>query len=157
MNLHFEPITSENRATALNLKIAGSQHGFIESVEQCLSEADRCKRWHPVGIYDGDTMVGFAMYGFFLWQYLPFGRLWMDRLLIDEKYQGKGYGTAAFSVLLIVLLLHEPQSRSLCNRQGKHNRFCLASQSGLIHDSPHNAAFIFAFSHNEDHFLFRSQ
>ncbi len=38
MNLHFEPITNENRVTALKLKIAGSQHGFIESVEQCLSE-----------------------------------------------------------------------------------------------------------------------
>ena len=104
MTLHFEPITNENRVTALKLKIAGSQHGFIESVEQCLSEADRCKRWHPVGIYDGDTMVGFAMYGFFLWQYLPFGRLWMDRLLIDKKYQGKGYGTAALSELLKLLI-----------------------------------------------------
>lgn len=65
MHIHFEPITSQNREIALNLKIADSQHGFIESVQQCLSEADRCKRWHPVGIYDGDTMVGFAMYGFF--------------------------------------------------------------------------------------------
>ena len=105
MNLHFEPITSENRATALNLKIAGSQHGFIESVEQCLSEADRCKRWHPVGIYDGDTMVGFRHAWILpIRQYLPFGRLWMDRLLIDEKYQGKGYGTAALSGLLQFLI-----------------------------------------------------
>ncbi len=103
MHIHFEPITSQNREIALNLKIADSQHGFIESVQQCLSEADRCKRWHPVGIYDGDTMVGFAMYGFFRWQYLPFGKLWMDRLLIDEKYQGKGYGGAALSGLLHLL------------------------------------------------------
>ena len=29
------------------------------------------------------------MYGFF-WEYLPFGRLWLDRLLIDRRFQGRG-------------------------------------------------------------------
>lgn len=104
MNIHFKPITEENRKAALALKIADSQEGFIESVEQCLSEADHCKRWHPVGIYDGDTMVGFSMYGFFRWQYLPFGKLWLDRLLIDEKYQGQGYGSAALKGLIDLLV-----------------------------------------------------
>lgn len=104
MNIHFEPITSQNRESALALQISRTQEGFIESVAQCLSEADRCKRWHPVGIYDGSTMVGFAMYGFFLWQYLPFGKLWMDRLLIDEKYQGKGYGSASLAKLIDLLI-----------------------------------------------------
>lgn len=104
MNLHYEPITNKNRQTALKLKISGDQKGFIESVEQCLSEADKCRRWHPVGIYNGDTMVGFSMYGFFLWQYLPFGRLWLDRLLIDEQYQGKGYGSAALADLVRLLI-----------------------------------------------------
>lgn len=104
MNIHFEPVNAENKAAALNLRIADNQHGFIETVEQCLLEASHCKRWHPVGIYDGNTMVGFAMYGFFLWQYLPFGRLWLDRLLIDEKYQGKGYGSAALDGLVKLLI-----------------------------------------------------
>lgn len=100
MNIHFEPIKEENREAALKLRIAKNQQGFIETVAQCLDEADQCRRWHPVGIYDGTTMVGFAMYGFFFWQYLPFGRLWLDRLLIDEKYQGKGYGSAALHGLV---------------------------------------------------------
>lgn len=100
MNLHFEPITSHNRNTALQLQIAENQAGFVESVEECLTEADNCRRWHPVGIYDGSTMVGFAMYGFFRWQYLPFGKLWLDRLLIDCHYQGKGYGSAALEGLV---------------------------------------------------------
>lgn len=102
MNLHFEPITSENRAQAEALEIASAQHGFVESVAECLLEADKRRCWRPVGIYDGDILVGFAMYGFF-WEYLPFGRIWLDRLLIDYHYQGNGYGKAAVSELLLIL------------------------------------------------------
>lgn len=100
MNLHFEPITKQNQDDALRLRLADNQKGFVEPVEECLREARHCRRWHPVGIYDGDTMVGFAMYGYFFWQYLPHGKLWLDRLLIDEQYQGKGYGQASLSGLL---------------------------------------------------------
>ena len=39
------------------------------------------------------------MYGFF-WEYLPFGRLWLDRLLIDRRFQGRGYGRAALAAML---------------------------------------------------------
>lgn len=99
MDIHFEPITKNNRARALALHTAPGQEGFVESVEQCLYEADRRKCWRPVGIYDKDEMVGFSMYGFF-WEYLPFGRVWLDRLLIDEKFQGRGYATAALKLLI---------------------------------------------------------
>ena len=38
------------------------------------------------------------MYGYFP-EPAP-GKLWLDRLLIDKKYQGKGYGKQAVLVLL---------------------------------------------------------
>lgn len=104
MNIHFEPITAENRDIALALSLHPEQQGFIEPISQCLKEAKHNKRWKPVGIYDGAEMVGFAMYGFFIWQYLPFGRLWLDRLLIDRRYQGNGYGSAALSGLVQLLI-----------------------------------------------------
>ena len=47
-----------------------------------------------MGIYDGNVLIGFAMYGLF-WEYLPFGRLWLNRFLIDRRYQSMGYGKAA--------------------------------------------------------------
>ena len=78
MNLHIEPITNKNRQEALALKLAPYQKGYVETIEECLKEADHKKCWRPVGIYDGDTLVGFAMYGFF-WMYFPFGRVWLDR------------------------------------------------------------------------------
>ena len=99
MNLHFEPITDDNRENALKLHISPTQKGYVETVEECLEEASHGRRWRPVGIYDGPVMVGFAMYGFF-WEYFPAGRVWMDRLLIDKRHQGKGYGKAALQMLL---------------------------------------------------------
>ena len=71
----------------------------MESVAQCLAEAAELDWWRPVGIYDGDTAVGFAMYGLFIDEE-PGGRVWLDRLLIDARFQGRGYGSAALSGLL---------------------------------------------------------
>ena len=102
MKLHFEPVTEKNKSEILKLSIAPGQEGFIEDVSECLQEASTRSCWRPVGIYDENLLVGFAMYGFF-WDYFPFGRVWLDRLLIDEKYQGKGYGTNALLQLIEVL------------------------------------------------------
>ena len=82
------------------LQLLPHQQGYIETVAQCLSEAKRYRVWRPVGIYDEHTLIGFAMYGFFFWEYLPKGRLWLDRFLIDYHYQGKGYGKTALQKLL---------------------------------------------------------
>lgn len=99
MNLTLQPITADNREEALTLKTAPGQENYVESVEQCLKEADNLSNWRPVAIYDGSLLVGFAMYGFFP-QYFPFGRVWMDRLLIDQRYQHKGYGKEAMRLLI---------------------------------------------------------
>lgn len=96
--LHFELVNDENRKEVESLTVFSEQAGFIESVNECLQEADELELWRPVGIYDSDTLIGFAMYGYFP-EPTP-GQLWLDRLLIDKKYQGKGYGKqAVFSLL----------------------------------------------------------
>ena len=58
-----------------------------------------------MGLYDGGTLIGFAMYGWFFWEYFPRGRLWLDRFLIDRRYQGRGYGRAALRHMLDRLAL----------------------------------------------------
>ncbi len=98
MQLHFRPVDIKNRAEAEKLSVFPCQKGFIESVSQCLAEADADSRWKPTLIYDGTTPVGFAMYGYF--ENPPPGQLWLDRLLIDKNYQGQGYGKAAALALL---------------------------------------------------------
>ena len=96
--LHFEAVNSRNRAEVEHLEVFAEQSGFIESVTQCLQEADKLELWRPVGIYDRGMLIGFAMYGYFP-EPAP-GQVWLDRLLIDKKYQGKGYGKRVVLALL---------------------------------------------------------
>ena len=118
MKIPLEPVTVASRAAVERLETAPGQEGFVESVAECLAEADRRRCWRPVGVYDGDALIGFAMYGFF-WEYLPFGRLWLDRLLIDRRFQGRGYGRAA----LAALLEREGEARSLDIRAQREDIF----------------------------------
>lgn len=97
MKLNFQPAGPANRGDLEALRPFPEQAGFIESVRDCLAEADDDTRWRPVGVYDDQTLVGFAMYGCFA---EPEGRVWLDRLLIDRAYQGGGYGGAAVVALL---------------------------------------------------------
>lgn len=100
MNPNIKPVTKENRKDVLALTLAPGQERFLEPIQQCLSEADRRKNWRPVGIYDGDTLIGFAMYGYFRLEYFPLGKLWLDRFMIDQNYQGRGYGKTALKALI---------------------------------------------------------
>ena len=95
------PIDDRNRRKAQALRVVKGQEGYIETTRQCLSEADSLKLWRPVGIYDGQTLIGFAMYG--KWD-SEGGRVWLDRFLIDRRYQGKGYGKAALKLLIARLM-----------------------------------------------------
>lgn len=47
-------------------------------------------------IYYGETVVGFAMYGSFG----PNRDTWIDRIIIDQKYQGQGLGRKAMEGLI---------------------------------------------------------
>lgn len=101
----LRPVTDHNRAQVLALRVAKEQERHIETVDECLAEAAECKAWRPMGIYAGDTLVGFAMYGRFA-NFTEKGqaaRVWLDRLLIDSRYQGRGYGRAALAALLLRL------------------------------------------------------
>lgn len=98
MNLQFKEVCPENREEVERLQIFSDQIDFIESVKECLAEADEVSEWKPVGIYDEEKLIGFAMYGFF--KTLPKGQIWLDRLLIDKNFQRQGYGRKATLALL---------------------------------------------------------
>lgn len=52
-----------------------------------------------MGIYDGETMVGFLMYSFDN----DANKWWMDRLMMDKQHQGKGYGRKVIRLLIDLL------------------------------------------------------
>lgn len=97
--VQLRPVTEENRADVLTLRVRPDQQGYIETTGQCLEEADKLSLWRPIGLYADGRLIGFAMYG--MWKDEgASGRVWLDRLLIDARYQGKGYGRQALRALL---------------------------------------------------------
>lgn len=112
MNLNIKQINKDNYNEVLKLQVFEEQVGFIETVEECLEEASENASWRPVGIYDEDTLVGFSMYGLLHEVEYRGPRVWLDRILIDKNYQGKGYGKASVETLLKRLYeeYHEPRT-----------------------------------------------
>ena len=85
--LHFELVNKENRKEIEALTVFSEQASFIESVKDCLQEADELELWRPVGIYDGNTLVGFPCTVIFRNQ-LPANYGWTGCLL-TENTRGK--------------------------------------------------------------------
>lgn len=99
MNLEIHGVTATNYRDILQLTVAQSQKDYIESPYECLVDSVEWKQFKPVGLYVNEELVGFAMYGFFE-EEGKHGRLWIDRLLIDEHFQGRGYGTQFMKKLI---------------------------------------------------------
>lgn len=109
MKLAIKEVNDKNNNEVLKLKVKKSQEGFIETVEECLNEAKQISLWRPVGIYNYNELIGFAMYG--LWENEGAdGRVWLDRFMIGDEFQGKGYGSE--SLKLILSRIHNQYKRN---------------------------------------------
>ncbi|MEG0275457.1 MAG: GNAT family N-acetyltransferase [Coprobacillus sp.] len=94
----FQGVTRKNREDILKMKIKQHQQSYIETIEECLKESDDLSLWRPVGIYHDNQLIGFAMFG--LWNENNEERVWLDRFLIDEGYQGQGLGRRSLEAIV---------------------------------------------------------
>ena len=97
----LQPLTESNRAEVEALRTSPGQEKFVSSVVDSLLEATeepggRAVYW---AVYDDETPVGFVMISDEVdgAEYFP-QFLW--KLLIDERYQRRGYGTAALDLIV---------------------------------------------------------
>ena len=90
-------IDESNFLDAFALKLGEGQEAFVSHPIRSLAQAyvyySQCT---PFGIYHGEDMVGYVMviYDYDLEEY----NIW--HMMIDEKYQRKGYGRAAMEQCL---------------------------------------------------------
>ena len=99
-NLEFRPITKDNYRDAFRLKVHPEQEKFVAPNTFSLLQAHYEPEFNatPQGIYDGDTMVGFVMYHP---EDYEVSKLWfIERLMVGQQYQGKGYGRATMEALI---------------------------------------------------------
>ncbi len=89
-------ITGDNVGAVRALRTTPDQERFVSTVPDSLEEAEEHPEGNPWfrGVYDGDRPVGFVMLS---WDVEPRppdinGPWFLWKLLIDHRYQGRGYG-----------------------------------------------------------------
>jgi diamine N-acetyltransferase len=92
-------ITGQNCEAVLALRVAPWQERFVGSVQEALADAARyphAKPWYRA-VVAGSEPVGFVMLS---WDVEPqppeiIGPWFLWKLLIDQRHQGRGYGSQA--------------------------------------------------------------
>lgn len=93
----IRPVTKDNWKELIRLKVREDQTHFVASNLYSIAESkfgDEFEgHWdlYPFGIYDDEnTPVGFLMYGYNFAH--PKQQAFIQRLMVDQSHQGKGYG-----------------------------------------------------------------
>lgn len=98
-DIYVTAINDTNEYMVKNIKLKPGQEKFIETIEECLEEAKLDSQWRPVMIQSKENIVGFAMYGSFG----PNKETWIDRIIIDRDFQGKGLGKKTMLKLIDII------------------------------------------------------
>ncbi len=96
MKVSLRVVDEENRLACVALKVAASQRGFLPSNLSSITGAQLYPDARSRAIYAVDELVGYLLSGIDettgLWK--------LFRLMIDQTFQGLGYGKAAMEVML---------------------------------------------------------
>lgn len=129
-------VADHNRAECEALRVGAGQAGFVAPVSASLREAAARADLHSFAVYDArargwerpaEPVVGFAMYE------LAAGVGFVYRLMIDARFQGRGYGRAAMAEMVRRLALHpEVELIAASHRRGNDRMAGLLRSLGFI-------------------------
>jgi diamine N-acetyltransferase len=123
----LRPVTAANWQACAALTISPAQAGFVPSNLYSIAEAqfypDACSR----AIYADDTLVGYALYG-----RDDTGEWRIFRLMIDQNFQGRGYGRAAVMRVIEELEHCGASTVSLCYESNNHVAQKLYADLGFV-------------------------
>lgn len=97
-------VTIENWQALIDLKVREDQKNFVASNVYSIAQSKFGDEYEghwdlfPFGIYDEDKPVGFLMYALNLNH--PTHQAFIQRLMVDENFQGKGYGRFGMNWML---------------------------------------------------------
>src|SRR5215208_7922480 len=107
----IRPVTKDNWKELIRLKVRDDQTHFVASNLYSIAEAQFGDEYeghwdlHPFGIYDGDTPVGFLMYGY-NFQHSD-QQAFILRLMVADGFQVKGYGRFGMGKMLEIFRADE--------------------------------------------------
>lgn len=103
MKLELKSITKNNWEECIELKVSKIQEHFVASNVYSLAEVQFLENFEAKAIYKEHTMVGFAMFGLDP----DDDNYWIYRLMIDEQFQGQGYGKKGLIAVVEYLMSKE--------------------------------------------------
>lgn len=92
----LKAIDKSNWEECIQLKSSPNQKGFIASNLYSIAEAQFLEGFNTKAIYYGEIMIGFTMFGLDP----DDGNYWIYRFMIDERFQGRGYGHQAMQLVI---------------------------------------------------------
>ena len=134
----LRPLTEENRPALEALRVATAQRAFVSSVTDSLAEAERYADANPLvfGLYDRETPVGFVMIAdevddpdyiaHYLW-----------KLLIDERFQRRGFGTAALDLVAAYFRSKGVPTMWTSTGEGEGSPIPFYERYGFVRDGVH--------------------
>ena len=134
----LRPVTEENRPALEALRVATAQRAFVSSVTDSLAEAERYADANPLlfGLYDRETPIGFVMIAdevddpdyiaHFLW-----------KLLIDERFQRRGFGTAALDLVAAYFRSKGVPAMWTSTGEGEGSPISFYERYGFVRDGVH--------------------
>lgn len=90
------PLGEAERQAVVALSVADDQNDFVATNAESLEEANENLACVPLGIFVDNQPVGFAMYTLDA----DDGNWWIYRLMIDQRFQKRGYGRAALRAVV---------------------------------------------------------
>ncbi|CAM4311787.1 spermidine acetyltransferase [Bacillus cereus] len=93
---YLKPIDKSNWKEAIRLSVKEKQQTFIASNLYSIAEVQFLDNFYVKGIYLDEKMIGFTMFGIDS----DDNNYWIYRLMIDEKFQGKGIGKQAIYLVI---------------------------------------------------------
>jgi diamine N-acetyltransferase len=108
MAITLRPITHANWRACLQLSTTEAQRRFVASVGYSRAQAYVASWWTPLAIDADELPVGFVMY-----RQLPGTDIaWIQRILIEARYQHTGYGQMAMEAV-ISRIRHQASRRAI--------------------------------------------
>lgn len=105
--LIFKDITADNFWDVIELSVTREQVDFVTTNAVSIAQSKVQPECIPLAVYDGDILLGFVMYCIDQ----DDGEYWIYRMMIDEKYQSKGYGKFTLQKLLEIIKKDKTRSK----------------------------------------------
>jgi len=94
--IEFKEIDRENFWKVINLKVTKVQNDFVATNATSIAQSKVQPECIPYAVYYDETLIGFVMYCL----NNKDNEYWIYRMMIDQKFQGKGYGKKTLEKLI---------------------------------------------------------